>query len=88
MSNNVEKGDFVKLRNITLGYSLPSSIAQKAKLNNVRVYVAAFNALTFTSYSGFDPEIQTNGNSNGAPSVDRNSTPLSRTLNFGLQVGF
>ncbi|HEV7329885.1 MAG TPA: TonB-dependent receptor [Flavisolibacter sp.] len=88
MSNNVEKGDFLKLRNITLGYTLPASIAQKAKLNNVRVYLAAFNALTFTSYEGFDPEIQTNGNSNGAPSVDRNSTPLSRTFNFGLQVGF
>ncbi|HEY1023147.1 MAG TPA: SusC/RagA family TonB-linked outer membrane protein, partial [Flavisolibacter sp.] len=88
MSNNVEKGDFLKLRNITLGYNLPASIAQKAKLNNVRVYLAAFNALTFTSYEGFDPEIQTNGNSNGAPSVDRNSTPLSRTINFGLQVGF
>lgn len=88
MSNNVEKGDFLKLRNITLGYNLPASIAQKAKLNNVRVYLAAFNALTFTSYEGFDPEIQTNGNSNGAPSVDRNSTPLSRTFNFGLQVGF
>ncbi len=88
ISNNVEKGDFVKMRNITLGYSLPASIAQKAKLNNVRIYVAAFNALTFTSYEGFDPEIQTNGNSNDAPSVDRNSTPLSRTINFGLQIGF
>ncbi|MDQ3276931.1 MAG: SusC/RagA family TonB-linked outer membrane protein [Bacteroidota bacterium] len=88
ISNNLEKGDFLKVRNITLGYSLPAALAQKAKLNNVRVYVAAFNALTFTSYSGFDPEIQTNGNSNGAPSVDRNSTPLSRTFNFGLQVGF
>jgi TonB-linked SusC/RagA family outer membrane protein len=88
ISNNVEKGDFLKVRNITLGYNLPASVAQKAKLNNVRLYVAAFNALTFTAYEGFDPEIQTNGNSNGAPSVDRNSTPLARTFNFGLQVGF
>ena len=78
----------MKVRNITLGYSLPRSIMEKAKLSSVRVYVAAFNALTFTSYSGFDPEIQTNGNSNGAPSVDRNSTPMARTINFGLQVGF
>jgi TonB-linked SusC/RagA family outer membrane protein len=88
ISNNLEKGDFMKVRNVTLGYSLPRSIMEKAKLSSVRVYVAAFNALTFTGYSGFDPEIQTNGNSNGAPSVDRNSTPMARTFNFGLQVGF
>jgi TonB-dependent starch-binding outer membrane protein SusC len=88
ISNNVEKGDFVKVRNITLGYSLPRNIVSKAGLNNVRLYAAAFNAFTFTKYSGFDPEIQTNGNSNGAPSVDRNSTPMARTFNFGLQVGF
>ncbi|HEX8314264.1 MAG TPA: TonB-dependent receptor [Flavisolibacter sp.] len=88
ISNNVEKGDFLKVRNITLGYSLPRTLIEKAKLSSVRVYVAAFNALTFTNYSGFDPEIQTNGNSNGAPSVDRNSTPMARTFNFGLQVGF
>jgi TonB-linked SusC/RagA family outer membrane protein len=88
MSNNVEKGDFVKVRNVTLGYNLPRAVSERIKLNSVRVYVAAFNALTFTKYSGFDPEIQTNGNSNGAPSVDRNSTPLARTFNFGLQVGF
>jgi TonB-linked SusC/RagA family outer membrane protein len=88
MSNNVEKGDFVKLRNVTLGYTLPRTLIQRAGLSSVRVYTAAFNALTFTNYSGFDPEIQTNENSNGAPSVDRNSTPLARTFNVGLQIGF
>jgi TonB-linked SusC/RagA family outer membrane protein len=88
MSNNVEKGDFVKLRNLTLGYTLPRSIAERATLNSVRVYAAAFNAFTLTNYSGYDPEIQTNGNSNGAPSVDRNSVPMARTFNLGLQIGF
>ena len=88
ISNNVEKGDFAKIRNITLGYTLPRSVIAKAGLSNVRIYAAAFNALTITNYSGFDPEIQTNGNSNGAPSVDRNSTPMARTFNVGLQVGF
>jgi hypothetical protein len=88
MSNNVEKGDFVKLRNVTLGYSLPKSLVERATLASARIYVAAFNALTFTKYSGFDPEIQTNGNDNSAPSVDRNSAPLARTINVGLQIGF
>jgi TonB-dependent starch-binding outer membrane protein SusC len=88
MSNNVEKGDFIKARNITLGYTLPRNLAERANLNSVRVYVAAFNAFTFTGYEGFDPEIQTNGNSNGAPSVDRNSVPMARTFNVGLNIGF
>jgi hypothetical protein len=88
ISNNVEKGDFIKLRNITLGYMLPASVVNAAKLSSVRFYLAAFNAFTFTKYSGFDPEIQTNGNSNGAPSVDRNSVPMARTINVGLNIGF
>jgi TonB-linked SusC/RagA family outer membrane protein len=88
ISNNVEKGDFVKVRNIALGYSLPKNLLGRVNLNNVRVYVAALNAFTFTNYSGFDPEIQTNGNSNGGPSVDRNSAALARTVNVGINVGF
>jgi len=63
-------------------------------LSNVRVYVAALNAWTFTGYSGFDPEIQSNGESvanqvtNGAPSVDRNAAPQARTINVGINIGF
>ncbi|MBA2744829.1 MAG: SusC/RagA family TonB-linked outer membrane protein, partial [Flavisolibacter sp.] len=88
ISNNIEKGDFIKARNITLGYTLPRALVDRAGLNSVRFYVAAFNAFTITKYTGFDPEIQTNGNSNGAPSVDRNSVPMARTFNVGLNVGF
>ena len=88
MSNNVEKGDFLKARNITIGYTVPSSIIRRANLSSIRFYVAAFNAFTITNYSGYDPEIQSNGNSNGAPSVDRNSASMARTVNFGLNIGF
>jgi TonB-linked SusC/RagA family outer membrane protein len=94
ISSNVEKGDFVKVRNLSLGYTLPQNLVGKVKLSNVRVYVAALNAWTFTGYSGFDPEIQSNGESvanqvtNGAPSVDRNSAPQARTINVGINIGF
>ena len=88
LSENVEKGDFVKIRNISVGYTLPTHITNRISLSNVRVYVAALNPFTFTNYSGFDPEISSNGNSTGSPSVDRNSVPLARTINFGLNVGF
>jgi hypothetical protein len=52
------------------------------------MYVAAVNAFTITNYTGFDPEVSTNGNANGAPNVDRNSVPQARSFNVGINVGF
>ena len=96
ISNNVEKGDFIKGRNISLGYMLPKRITDKAGLSSARFYIAALNAFTITKYSGYDPEIQSNNGAavaneqtvNGAPSVDRNAAPLSRTINIGVNIGF
>ncbi len=87
-SQNVEKGDFIKGRNIALGYSLPKTMTDRLGINSIRFYGAVQNAFTITSYTGFDPETSTNGNSNGSPSVDRNSVPQARTILFGLNVGF
>lgn len=86
ISDNLEKGDFVKIRNIAFGYSLPKDLINKMGLTNFRFYLTVQNAFTFTNYSGFDPEISTNGNSNGSPSVDRNSAPMGRTFSFGLNL--
>jgi hypothetical protein len=88
ISENVEKGDFLKARNIALGYTLPQSLVGRANLSSVRMYVAAVNAFTITNYTGFDPEVSTNGNANGAPNVDRNSVPQARSFNVGINVGF
>ncbi|WP_336516109.1 TonB-dependent receptor [Pollutibacter soli] len=88
LSQNVEKGDFIKGRNIALGYTLPRNIVEKISLSNIRFYAAVQNAFTITKYTGFDPETSTNGNANGSPSVDRNSVPQARTILFGLNVGF
>ncbi|MBK9272619.1 MAG: SusC/RagA family TonB-linked outer membrane protein [Saprospiraceae bacterium] len=88
ISENVEKGDFVRLRNLSLGYTLPSNLTSKIRIASLRMYVQAQNALLFTSYSGSDPEISTNGSSNVAPGVDRNSVGQARAYTIGLQVGF
>ncbi len=88
ISENVEKGDFLKLRNVTFGYTLPKSVLSKMGISSLRVYAQAMNAFTLTNYTGFDPEISANGNTNGAPSVDRNSVPQARSFNFGINVGF
>lgn len=88
ISENVEKGDFLKLRNVTLGYSLPKSLTDKIGINSFRFYAQVMNAFTLTNYTGYDPEISSNGNGNGNPSVDRNSVPQARSLNIGVNVGF
>ena len=87
ISDNLEKGDFIKFRNIALGYSLPKKMLESMGLTSFRFYLSAQNAFTITSYSGFDPEISSNGNANGSPSVDRNSAPMARTFSFGLNLG-
>jgi TonB-linked SusC/RagA family outer membrane protein len=88
ITENVEKGDFLKLRNITFGYSLPKSVTDKMGINSFRFYGQVMNAFTLTSYTGYDPEISSNGNGNSNPSVDRNSVPQARSVNFGVNVGF
>ncbi len=88
MSANVYKGDFVKLRNVALGYTIPARYLGKAGMSNVRLYGQATNLLILTKYEGPDPEVSVNGNSNLAPGVDRNSVPLGRTITFGVNVGF
>jgi len=87
ISDNLEKGDFLKVRNISLGYNLPQSLLDRLKLTSFRIYASAQNAFTFTNYSGFDPEISSNGNANGSPSVDRNSAPMARTISMGFNLG-
>jgi TonB-linked SusC/RagA family outer membrane protein len=87
ISENIQKGDFIRLRNLALGYTLPKSVIQKAKMTNLRVYAQVQNAFVLTGYTGADPEISTNGGSNIAPGVDRNSIGQARSYTIGVQVG-
>ena len=88
ITENVEKGDFLKIRNFTVGYSAPKNVTDKVGISSMRFFVQLQNAFTFTKYSGFDPEISSNGAAFGSPSVDRNSVPQARTLNIGINLGF
>ncbi len=88
MSSNIEKGDFARLRNLQLGYTFKSPLLSKAKIASARLYVQAQNLVLVTGYSGIDPEISSNGSSNTAPGVDRNSVGQARTFTAGLNVGF
>lgn len=81
----ITDGSYLRLKNIQLGYTLPKSVTQRFFVNNLRVYVAAENLITFTKYAGYDPEISSGGTSLG---VDYGVYPQSRTFTVGVNVGF
>jgi TonB-linked SusC/RagA family outer membrane protein len=87
ISENIENGDYLKVRNITLGYTFKKFPAV-LNIQNVRLYAQVFNAYVFTKYTGSDPEVSTNGNTNVAPGIDRNTAPQSRTISFGVNINF
>jgi TonB-dependent starch-binding outer membrane protein SusC len=88
MSYNVFKGDFVKLKNVGLGYNIPASVLNRAKIASARLALTGQNLHIFTKYPGPDPEVSSNGNSNQAPGVDRNTVANARTITISLNLGF
>lgn len=80
---------FLRVRNITLRYSLPGDWAKKASLQNASIYASVQNLYTFTKYPGFNPEANNYGNTtNPTYGVDQGSYPMNRTLTLGVQLGF
>lgn len=89
----VEDGSFLKLKNLVLGYTLPKSLIQKATISNLRLYIQAENLLTFTKYSGLDPEITNmeTGTGNGSDlrrGLDAGGWPTTMRLLFGVNFAF
>lgn len=83
----VEDGSYMRIRNITLGYTIPSSLLEKTKLiNYCRFYITGQNLFTFTKYSGFDPEV--GSQSPLYSGIDDGVYPIPRTVLFGLNVSF
>lgn len=82
----VEKGDYFRLKNIQLGYTLPSSVAKKLYMQRLRVYATVSNVFTLTRYSGFDPEVSSN--TLFARGVDMNSYPNTRNFTLGFNINF
>ncbi len=85
---NVERGDFLRLQTATLGYQLPSSLLLKTGITSTRFYVQANNLFLITGYTGVDPEISSNGNSNIASGIERNTIPQGRAFTLGVNIGF
>ncbi len=77
----LEDGSYLRLKNLTLGYSLPDKYARKVHLKGLRVYVEGTNLFTLTSYTGFDPEV-------GVSSIDWGTYPVTRTVSLGVDIKF
>jgi iron complex outermembrane receptor protein len=86
----LEKGDFLRLGQLTLGYTIKGSILDRLKMKTARFYVNGSNLFVITKYSGFDPEVDTNKSLNGIPSagIDYLSYPKARSFSVGLNVTF
>jgi TonB-linked SusC/RagA family outer membrane protein len=86
-SAQVFKGDFFKIKQIQLGYTLPEQLLSKMFISNLRVYVSLDDYFTFTKYPGFDPETSSANSGNGI-GVDKGSYPTSKKFMFGVNVSF
>lgn len=85
---NVYSGNFVKVKTINLGYTLPKTILKKVGISSLRFYVTGQNLFIFTKYPGPDPEVGSNGTGNSTPGIDRNTAANGRTMTAGFSVKF
>lgn len=83
----LEKGDFLRMRNVQIGFSFPKKLLDRIKISRLRVYGQIQNAFTVTGYSGTDPESNANGNTNIGLGIDNFRPYLPRTFTFGLNLG-
>jgi TonB-linked SusC/RagA family outer membrane protein len=79
-SRFVESGAYLRLKNVQIGYSLPARLIETANISRCRIYLTASNLLTFTGYTGYDPEVGEN--------VDYGNYPQSRTVSLGFNLDF
>lgn len=86
-SRFIEDGSYIRLKSITLNYRILEKRKWNA-INQLSVYVTGYNLLTFTKYSGFDPEVNAYGNSATEMGIDYGTYPQSRTIIVGLNVEF
>ncbi len=80
-SRFIENGAYFRLKNLQIGYTIPSKITEKAHIDRCRLYVSGSNLFTLTKYTGYDPEVGTAG-------VDYGNYPQSRTITFGINLNF
>lgn len=76
------------MKALTLGYDLGENVLKKLSMSSLKIYVTGENLLTFTNYTGFDPEVNAFGGANVERGIDFGSYPQSRTLLVGMNFSF
>jgi TonB-linked SusC/RagA family outer membrane protein len=84
----VEDGSFIRLKNITLNYTIPVNYLKKLKINSARVFISGQNLALWTNYTGYDPESQNQSVKNSQLGIDYATQPQPRTISAGINVNF
>lgn len=87
-STDIEDGSFLRLNNITLGYTLPTLVSSRIRMQQLRVFATANNLMVFTKYSGFDPEVTARNSDPLTPGVDFAAYPRAKVFVFGINASF
>ncbi|RIJ45407.1 SusC/RagA family TonB-linked outer membrane protein [Maribellus luteus] len=88
LSRWVEDASYIRLKNITLAYNIPSSLLNEWGIGHLKAYVSATNLITFTNYSGYDPEVSSYNSNDAQIGVDLSNYPTAKTFTFGIDVSF
>ncbi|HEV3251027.1 MAG TPA: TonB-dependent receptor, partial [Puia sp.] len=81
----LESGSFIRINNLTIGYTLPANLLKRAKISSLRVFVTSQNLYTYKKFSGFTPELPGTPTASG---IELNAYPTTKTYALGLNVGF
>lgn len=84
----IEDGTYLRVQNITLGYTLPTDILSKIKISRLRVYASGQNLFTFTDYTGYDPEVGSYNQDALLSGIDNGRYPLPRLISVGFNIEF
>ena len=83
---HLEDGSYLRLQNVSLGYTLPKKWTNRFYVEKLRLYVSGQNLATFTKYSGYNPEVNARPDNALTPGEDYGTYPLARTFMFGINV--
>ena len=87
-SRFIEDGSFLRLKNVTLGYTLPHKWTRKFHVSRLRLYATGQNLFCVSGYSGYDPEVNSASNTPMTPGLDWGAYPKSRVFTFGIDLQF
>ncbi|HTE29018.1 MAG TPA: hypothetical protein VK666_01500, partial [Chryseolinea sp.] len=87
-SRFIEDGSYLRIKNVTLGYTLQTKFSEKIMLSSIRIYASAQNLFTWTNYTGLDPEVNYSGNDISVVGTDFFTFPQARAITFGINLKF